>query len=510
MMGPLGHQKAKRGTKGHIEVPLFILVPNGHAGAMTISLDGLPMALNRLFLLPLVALALITSVSAPRADDAPWRLSDALGAPDWLSISGEHRMRLEFLDGQFRPNRSRQDQALMLRTTLHAVAGDGPLRLGLELGDSRVYLDADDTPLGVADVNTADIVQAYLALGTDDLLGSGASARLTLGRQVIHIGSGRQVFRPGFRNVIRPLTGVSLRLKTGRGDTLDAFYTVPVSTEPDDRGALGSLSHSFDKELWQQRFFGLHYRRADLFGVLFPDVWGEVYLYGFRQDDSEAAPTPNRRVTDIGGRLYRAPRAGEPDMDIEASWRFGSRTATSADDDTQPLDVKASLLFASVGYSWFGDSRPRLALEYFLTTGDDDPDDATSGRYERLFSARRRDMGNSGIFGPLNASNHQHIRLVGSIAPTPRTDYQLLYAATFLASRRDVWITTGLRDTSGASGAFIGHLMEGRVRHWLIRDSLRLEVGASLLVFGKFPKSVPGGPAGSRSLYGFGQLTFQF
>jgi len=493
-----------------MQVPLFIFAPSRHAGVMTSTRNGPSTAMNRLFLPALVALAQFAADAATVAADTPWRLSDALGAPDWLSVTGEHRMRLELLDGQFRPNRSGQDQVLMLRTTLHTVAGDGPLRLGLELGDSRVYLDADDTPLGVADVNTADIVQAYLAIGTNDLLGTGSAARLSLGRQVIHIGSGRQVFRPGFRNVIRPLTGVSLRLETGRGDTLDAFYTVPVSTEPDDRDALGSLSHSFDKELWQQRFFGLHYRRAELFGPLFPGVWGEMYLYGFLQDDSDTVPTPNRRVTDIGGRLYRAPRAGELDMDIEASWRFGSRTATSAPDDTRPLDVKASLLFAAVGYSWPSDTQPRLALEYFITTGDDDPDDATFGRYERLFSARRRDMGNSGIFGPLNASNHQHIRLVGSIAPTPRTDYQLLYSATFLASRRDIWITTGLRDTSGASGAFIGHLMEGRVRHWLIPGGLRLEVGASLLLFGEFPKTVAGGPAGSRSLYGFGQLTFQF
>jgi len=370
------------------------------------------------------SLTFAESAPARATRETPWRLQNALGDPGWLTITGEHRLRLELLDGQFRPGRSDNDQALMMRTLIHAVAGRGPIKLGLEVGDSRVYLDDTDTAIGAADVNTADIVQAYLSARTDSLFGTDTTATLKLVRQTMNLGSGRQVFRPGYRNVVRPLTGAYLRLDTQGGDEIHAFYTVPVSTLPGDRDAILSNCHAFDRELWHQRFYGLHYRHANLLGETVPGLWGEVFLYGFRQNDSMDVQTPDRRVTDIGGRLYRAPAKGQWDMDVEAAWRFGTRTATSLPDDTVALDVDTSLLFAALGYTWDIPARPRVALEYFSTGGDDNPSDATYGRYERFFSDRRRDLGNTGIFGPLNAVNQEHIRLNTRMMVTPEVDVQ--------------------------------------------------------------------------------------
>jgi len=454
--------------------------------------------------------SLIATSPATASTESPWRLQRAIGTPDWLTVSGEHRQRLELVNGQFRPGRTGNDQALMMRTLIHAVAGRGPFKVGLELGDSRVYFNSSDTPIGGADVNTADIVQAYLSAETDSLFGTDTKAILKLGRQTLNLGSGRQVFRPGYRNVVRPLTGAYLRLDTANGDELHAFYSVPVSTLPNDRNAILDNGHAFDKELWQQRFFGLHYRRANFLGGIAPDLWGEAYLYGFRQDDSESAQTPDRRVTDIGGRLFRAPASGEWDMDVEASWRFGDQLASALPGETESLDVSANMLFAAAGYTFETAAAPRLALEYFVTGGDDDPADATYGRYERYFSDRRRDLGNTGIFGPLNAVNQEHIRLNSRMNLSTDTSLQATYAAAYLASGTDTWDSTGLRDASGDSGDFVGHLIEGTLRHWLIPGSLHLEAGGSLFVFGGFTKNVPGGPDGTRALYGFGQLTFHF
>jgi hypothetical protein len=39
---------------------------------------------------------------------------------------------------------------------------------------------------------------------------------------------------------------------------------------------------------------------------------------------------------------------------------------------------------------------------------------------------------------------------------------------------------------------------------------LRLEAGASLLEFGEFARSVPGGPEGDRTLFAYSQLIYQF
>ena len=67
--------------------------------------------------------------------DAPWRLDAALGTPDWLKVSGEHRARYESLDNQFRfrsPNANppvrgyaENDDAVMLQTLLRVDAGGG-------------------------------------------------------------------------------------------------------------------------------------------------------------------------------------------------------------------------------------------------------------------------------------------------------------------------------------------------------------------------------------------------
>lgn len=77
----------------------------------------------------------------------------------------------------------------------------------------------------------------------------------------------------------------------------------------------------------------------------------------------------------------------------------------------------------------------------------------------------------------------------------------------YLDEEKDAWIQANLRGPTGRSGRFIGHTPDGRVRYWLQQGRLRLEFGGSVLWFGEFAESVPGGPEGSRTLYGFAQIT---
>jgi hypothetical protein len=464
----------------------------------------------RLLLLFLCLLPAL-SVAAIGADaSGPASLQEALGAPDWLRIGGETRMRLEALDGQFRPGRTRQDQLLLLRTLLHMEAGNGPLKLGLEFQDSRVYLDADDTPISNSYVNAADILQAYVALDADDLFGTGTRARLKIGRQTLSIGSKRQVQRVDFANVIKGYNAAYLRMDTTRGDEVHAFYGVRMGVLPGERDAVASNAHAFDTEEWGRRVFGLHYRRADILGAAAPGLWGEVYLYGLREKDTDSVATPNRRHVNLGARLYRKPAPGQWDMDVEGAWRTGSRHATSDPADTKPLDVNATMLFAAAGYTFRDRLKTRLALEYYVASGDDDPNDDTFGQYERLFNGRRGDLNNTSIHGPLTPANLQAPGFRIEISPSRRLDARVQYSAAFLASATDSFVIAKLRDRTGASGSFMGHTIDSRLRYWLVPDSLRLELGASLFLFGGFTKNVPDGPEGSRTLYGYGQLSFHF
>lgn len=82
---------------------------------------------------------LSTTVSAPTYAQSE--------TPDWLSIHGESRVRYQSTQNQFRVNRSGGDQLLLFRTLVDIKADTGPITFGLELQDSRAYLDYSGTPL---------------------------------------------------------------------------------------------------------------------------------------------------------------------------------------------------------------------------------------------------------------------------------------------------------------------------------------------------------------------------
>ena len=161
-----------------------------------------------------------------------------------------------------------------------------------------------------------------------------------------------------------------------------------------------------------------------------------------------------------------------------------------------------------MGYNFNNSWRTRVGLEYDLATGDDDPTDDTYERYERLYGTRRGDLGNTSINGPLTRSNVRAVGLSFSFA-RERTDGRALVQYVTLAAARDAWIVAGLRDSSGESGNSLGYTFDFRVRHWLVEDHLRLEIGGSMLRRGDFARNVPGGPI-ENTLYGYSQLTLTF
>ena len=64
----------------------------------------------------LFSLALMAQVQNLAHGDEPFRLEDAVDAPDWLTLKGEARVRYESLEGQFRAGREGSDQLLLFRT----------------------------------------------------------------------------------------------------------------------------------------------------------------------------------------------------------------------------------------------------------------------------------------------------------------------------------------------------------------------------------------------------------
>ena len=196
-------------------------------------------------------------------------------------------------------------------------------------------------------------------------------------------------------------------------------------------------------------------------------LWGEAFVYGLDERDTAGNPTPNRSYVAPGFRLYRSSKAGQWDVDLEAALRLGSRRATSDPDDTDDLNTEASTLFAALGYRFNAPWKPRFAAEYYYASGDADPDDDVFGQHERLFGARRSDLNNTSIHGPLTPANLSAPGWRMEVEPSERTDARVYYHAAFLASETDRWVIARLQDPTGQSGDFIGHTIDARARYVL-------------------------------------------
>ena len=462
---------------------------------------------ERVFSLLLVVMLTALPVSAQGPSD----LSERLSAPEWLKLRGETRVRYESLDGQFRANRSGSDQLLLFRSLFLAEADTGPVSLGIEFQDSRTYLADEGTPLGSSIANPLDILQLYARF--DELpgvLGEGSTSTLKIGRQTVSIGSKRQIERVDFANVIKSYTGLNFRSQNARGDELHAIYVVPTARFPNSRPALDDNELSGDEEQWDRRIFGLHYRRANIFSEVAPGVWGEVFVYGLEERDTDTFQTPDRSYVAPGFRIYRKPARSQWDIDLEGALRHGTRYASSDPADTESLAVNASMLHAEFGYTFDARWQPRFAFEYYWASGDDDPNDLNFDQHERLFGARRSDLNNTSIHGPLTPANLNAPGFRIEVKPNKRWDGRFYYHAAHLASDTDAWVIARRRDPTGQSGDFIGHVLDARARYWVLPEKLRLELGASGLIYGEFAKNVPGGPDGNGTIFGYTQLTWSF
>ncbi len=454
-----------------------------------------------------VVTVLIALMTAPQA--AAQARADDERAASVVRLSGQARARYESFDGQFRAGFEGSDQVLLLRTLVAIEADAGPVTFGGELQDSRAYLDDAGSPISNSFVNALGVLQAYLRAPTANLLDAPDAATLTLGRQTIEIGSSRQIERVNYANVIKSFTGLRYQARSASGESLNLFAVVPIARRPSDRHGVADNMIEADEEQWGRLIWGAHLIGDDVAPQWMTGLSAEAFAYGLHERDTDAYPTPNRDYVTPGFRLRRTAQTGRADFEIEAAVRVGERRATSAPADTEDLDVFAGMVFAALGFTFDAPWRPRLALEYYLASGDEDPNDDRFDQYERLFGSRRGDLNNTSLHGPLTPANLSAPGLRLQIRPSETIDARLKYGAAYLASATDAWVVAGLRDKRGASGDFLGHALDGRVR-WRALPGVTLEAGGSLFEYGEFAERVSGGPTADRAALGYVQITRDF
>lgn len=435
---------------------------------------------------------------------SPWSLYDALGAPDRLKLSGTHRIRFEAMAGQPRPGFYDDDTLLVLRTTLFSeYEPGGGVQFGAELWDSRAYLESERTPLSANEVNVAELVQAYVALNVKDLFGPGSRARVKAGRQTINFGSRRLVAANEYRNATNSFNGLRLDVSTAAGFDMTAAAALPLARLPDDPSAVRADDYDLDQESFDNVFWGVI---AGHNGLISRARLEFTYV-GLSEKDAPGRPTRDRALHTIGGRILRDPAPGKADFEVEGFRQFG-RASPSATPGAPLLDVSAGFFRAQAGYSFRSPLKPRVTVFYDLVSGDGPG--AGYGRFDTLFGVRRIDFAPSGLYGAVARANLSAPGARLEIQPSRRLDAFLHYRALWLAARTDSFSTSGVRDQSGASGAFAGHQIEFRVRRWLVQDALRAELNGVYLVKGRFLRTAPNAPDNDDTRYGSFAVTAFF
>jgi Alginate export len=445
---------------------------------------------------------LLAATAIPATSNAQSKPPTTEQAPDNpLTLSGSVRARFETISGQPRPGFNDSDDLFNLRTIITAQYDDGgPLRFGAELYDSRVYGSDPGTPVTTSEVNTFELLQAYVATSIDAPFGKGTEIDLQAGRFLLNLGSRRLVAADDYRNTTNGYTGLRADITAPDGINATLIYTLPQLRLPDDLAALRDNDVEFDRESFDLFLWGGLVAKKRALG----DAMAELYFYHLGERDAPGRPTRNRSLDTVGLRFIREPAAGKWDYEVEAIYQIGqARDGLAA---ASPMrDISAWFVHADAGYS-LGPSR--LSFEFDYASGD--KGGGRNNRFDTLFGLRRAEFGPSGLYSAIGRANILTPAIRFESTTSKRFDWFATYRPMWLASRADSFSTSGVRDAAGRSGRFAGNQVEARARYWLAPQKLRFELTAALLFKGHFLERAPNAPRNGNTRYLSLNLTGSF
>ena len=177
--------------------------------------------------------------------------------------------------------------------------------------------------------------------------------------------------------------------------------------------------------------------------------------------------------------------------------------ATTAATDVTDLDHFAYYHHIEAGYTFEAPWSPRLYLEYDYASGDNDPNDNNGERFERQFGPNVPEFGPTSIHTAFARANISSPGIRLQVRPNPNLFAYLSYRSFWLASDTDGWQgASGLRDTTGNSGSFLGHLIFLRAK-WKVHSNIKLEGGLAYRIDGDFQKNVSNSPCQGNSVYSY-------
>ncbi|NQV69673.1 MAG: alginate export family protein [Pseudohongiella sp.] len=421
----------------------------------------------------IASLAMISLSSISLAADAPWRLNEALGLSDGLSLSGSQRLRFENIVDNVQPGTSPNDQVLAIRTILNAQYRKGGFSSQLEFIDARQELADSDSVLGNSTVDSLDILQANIG----HTFGAANNTAVRIGRFSEDWGSRRLMARNRFRNTINSFDGVVVHHQGSNDSEIRFMASQVVNRLPTDKLSLLDNENELDDSNSAQRFYGIHASLPNLSSRFST----ELYFYALREKDTAEVNTRNRQLNTAGFRLRSAPSANAYDFEVETVVQTGERRSSTSPSNTTDLDNRAFFQYLMLGYSFDIPSRLRVMLEFDYASGDSDPLDRNNERFDSLFGPTTFEFGVVGLYNPFSRSNLATPGLRAEMTPWKNINLMASYRHFWLAEEKDSWGRTGLRDTSGDSDSYLGQHLELRVRWDVLPGNLRVETGAIFL-----------------------------
>lgn len=421
---------------------------------------------------------------------AQWTLNNTI-MPQGFSLQVNHRTRYEFMDNEFRANQSGQTDVIVFRTLVNGrIQLPAGFAIGGELQDSRSVSD-NDSLLNTSIVNSAELLQGHLEFTRQNAMGGNLTVQT--GRMTLDVGSRRFVARNRFRNTINNFTGIDINWHGDNNLTgmhLRGFWTLPVVRLPDSTEQLHRNSAVFDKESLDLQLWGL-FAAHDFSGL----GRAELFIFGLHEQNSPDRSTRLRQLFTPGFRLFRTPASASIDYQFESAFQIGKSRASPASDKS--LDHFAHFHNLTIGYTFPAFWSPRIALIYDFASGDKNPGDSKNGRFDTLYGARRFEFGPTGIYGAIARVNMHAPGVRLNLKPHARINATMNYRALWLASNRDTWGITGVRDPSGRSGSFVGSQFDAQIQWQLLPGNLFIEAGYTRLFAGQFIHHAPN--AGHRS-----------
>jgi hypothetical protein len=409
------------------------------------------------------------SVAANRIPEMPDYAHGLGNDLNWFDFGLESRSRYEYRWNDYSSLGLLTDDAFVTRNLLYLGLKKtiDPLRLSLELADSRQFLsDRLDNP-NVE--NELEVLQAYAQLHFDEVFGD-APLSLSFGRMAFDWSDRRLLARNRNRNTINAFDGLRLRL----GDEAAPWEMEAIAVRPVDRSV-----DEFDESSDHATLYGI----AGYWRGWSPYVVLEPYWLWLDQTDFRGIPI-QRNLHSFG--LHAFGQWGENsdwDYDLSLAGQWGK---------TRNLDHRAWAAHAEIGRTFASPWKPRLGLWLNYASGDRNATDDSNERFDPLFGATYAFYGFSSYFAWQNIINPA-VRL--SFQPASKLKCEIMHRANWLASDTDVW-TRGLRrDGSGRSGNFVGQETDIRLV-WQIHTNFDLDLAYARFFPGGFVNQTGTSPQG--------------